>query len=180
MLGFNYVNKFLKEPISIRLGNHLLGITLPGKSETVFFRKNIRDIIAASDSHDAASVLLDLHGEKTWKINLPDDDSIEITAQQFRKDGFHPLADFIVKSKRSLMAAEIDLISYWKEFFEKALLNEAKTIGLFETEVQQKAVSLAISKHRPSRYKTTTCPKAVNFINNDWPDLYAEIRRHLT
>lgn len=179
MLSFTHDHPFLKKPINARLGDHILGITLPGKIEAVFFRNNIKSFICSSSSHDATAVLLNLHGEKNWEISLADDDIIEKTAHQFRKEGLNPLADLIVRSKESLISAEIGITSYWKEYFESALLEKASASGLFNTDSQKDAVNLAISRHSPSRYKKTTCPTAINFIDNIWPDFYSNIRASL-
>lgn len=179
MIRFTYATRFHKHPIETRLGDHLLSISLPGKPDAVFFRNNIKKIISSGGCHQATAVLLNMHNEKAWEIELSPHDIIEKIARQFREDGLEPIANFIKESKSDILSSNDDLVSYWNCEFKSRLMKEADDIGLLANEDMRNLIEQAIRKHNPARYTKAICPTAINFIENIWPNVYSEIRSSL-
>lgn len=175
MLHLNYNNTFAKEVFSTQVGKHLMGLTIPGKNEAFFFRNNIKSTLSASSCPRSIAVLLDFQNKSEWKIPLSTENTIELISNQFGEKGLFSLADLVCQFKNDLVREKDSLFEYWENEIRPKLVVKSESIDFMSRE---KVIDVIKSCH-PRNHSTRTCPSAINFIDNVWPSMFAEIQQQL-
>lgn len=164
----------------VQFTKNIMTIEVADLKPVDFFHQDLLGTLKNIDCPVAASIVLNLADNPNWDVELDDRKVLGLMRGYLVNNKMPELAEYLAEQQMRILGSGMpSLRQQWNEGLCESLIQSATRLGTLNIASNEDVVIKLIRKANPALLNKTKHVKAKQFIETEWPHVYAKARSML-
>lgn len=180
MKQFSHVSTGYGFTSLVQFTKNIMTIEVADLKPVDFFNQDLLGTLKSIDCPAAASIVFNLADTQNWDVELDDRKVLGLMHSHFVDNKMPELAENLIEQQMRILASGMpSLRQQWLDGLCENMVQAATRFGTLNIAENEDAVIKLIRKANPALHNKTKHVKAQQFIETEWPLVYAKARSML-
>lgn len=164
----------------VQFTKNIMTIEVADLKPVDFFNQDLLGTLKNIDCPAAAGIVLNLSDTPNWDVELDDRKVLGLMRVHFVNNKMPELAENLVEQQMRILGSGMpSLRQQWNDGLCESMIQTATRFGTLDIASNEDVVIKLIRKANPALLNKTRHVKAQQFIETEWPQVYARARSML-